>query len=192
MIPKKQRPKISCYCPFKILWIAKKHGGKKIYNFKLLRGKNMPEIAEVKLSSCGLEVADLKKNCDCGIAVAEQHSFKSCGIAFAEVLSSSCGIAIADSKKSCACPPLKSTNNSVLITECRDFHIWGKEVSYCWQQWGLRHPLCRTEFSIFPAVIFNSVSTLVTTVFNISDLWGPVCTVCEWKSLTGYCRRFSN
>jgi hypothetical protein len=30
--------------------------------------KNMPKIAEVKLSSCGLEVADFRKNCDCGIA----------------------------------------------------------------------------------------------------------------------------
>jgi hypothetical protein len=30
--------------------------------------KNMPEIAEVKLSSCGLEDADFRKNCDCGIA----------------------------------------------------------------------------------------------------------------------------
>jgi hypothetical protein len=30
--------------------------------------KNAPKIAEVKLSSCGLEVADSKKNCDCGIA----------------------------------------------------------------------------------------------------------------------------
>jgi hypothetical protein len=31
-------------------------------------GKNALKIAEVKLSSCGLEVADCKKNCDCGIA----------------------------------------------------------------------------------------------------------------------------
>jgi hypothetical protein len=30
--------------------------------------KNAPKIAEVKLSSCGLEVADSKQNCDCGIA----------------------------------------------------------------------------------------------------------------------------
>jgi hypothetical protein len=30
--------------------------------------KNAPNIAEVKLSSCGLEVVDSKKNCDCGIA----------------------------------------------------------------------------------------------------------------------------
>jgi hypothetical protein len=30
--------------------------------------QNMLKIAEVKLSSCGLEVADLGKNCDCGIA----------------------------------------------------------------------------------------------------------------------------
>jgi hypothetical protein len=28
----------------------------------------MPTIAEVKLSSCGLEVADFGKNCGCGIA----------------------------------------------------------------------------------------------------------------------------
>jgi hypothetical protein len=30
--------------------------------------KNVPKIAELKLSSCGLEVADFRKNCDCGIA----------------------------------------------------------------------------------------------------------------------------
>jgi hypothetical protein len=65
-------------------------------NFK---AENVPKIAELKLSSCGLEVADFRKNCDCGIAelrVAEQHLFKSCRIAIAEVLPSSCGIAIAD------------------------------------------------------------------------------------------------
>jgi hypothetical protein len=36
----------------------------------------MPRIAEMKLSSCGLEVADIRKNCDCGVAVAEQHCLK--------------------------------------------------------------------------------------------------------------------
>jgi hypothetical protein len=30
--------------------------------------KNMLEIAEVKLSSCGHEVADFRKNCGCGVA----------------------------------------------------------------------------------------------------------------------------
>jgi hypothetical protein len=30
--------------------------------------KNKPKIAELKLPSCGLEVADFRKNCDCGIA----------------------------------------------------------------------------------------------------------------------------
>jgi hypothetical protein len=30
--------------------------------------KNIPKIAEVMFSSCGLEVADFIKNCDCGIA----------------------------------------------------------------------------------------------------------------------------
>jgi hypothetical protein len=38
--------------------------------------KNMPKIAEVKLSSCGFKVADFKKNCNCGVAVAKQHFFK--------------------------------------------------------------------------------------------------------------------
>ncbi len=62
--------------------------------------KNMPKIAEVKLSSYGFKVADLKKYCYCGIA--ELHFFKSCGIA--EVLPSSCGIAVADSKKKLRVP----------------------------------------------------------------------------------------
>jgi hypothetical protein len=62
----------------------------------------MPIIAEVKLSSCGLEVAVFRKNCDCEIAdlrLRSSISFKSCGIAIAEMLPSSCGIAIASSKK---------------------------------------------------------------------------------------------
>jgi hypothetical protein len=46
--------------------------------------KNAPKIAELKLSSWGLEVADSKTNCDCGIAVAEQLFFKSGGIAIAK------------------------------------------------------------------------------------------------------------
>ncbi len=69
----------------------------------------MPKIAEMKLSSCGLKIADIRKNCDCGIAelrLRSNISLKSYGIAIAELLPSSCGIAIADSKKSCACPPL--------------------------------------------------------------------------------------
>jgi hypothetical protein len=53
--------------------------------------KNMLKIAEMKLSSCGLEVTDKK------IAIAELRScglqsnisFKSCGIVIAEVLRSS-------------------------------------------------------------------------------------------------------
>jgi hypothetical protein len=36
--------------------------------------KNMPISVELKFSDCGLEVADIRKNCDCGIA--EQHSLK--------------------------------------------------------------------------------------------------------------------
>jgi hypothetical protein len=57
----------------------------------------MSKIAEMKLSSCGFEVADIRKNCDCGIAELRSNiALKSCGIAIAEVFPSSCGIAIAD------------------------------------------------------------------------------------------------
>ncbi len=71
---KQQRPKISCYCPFKIFWIAKKTpDGKNIYNFKLLHGQNMPNFTEVKLSSCRVEIADFRKNCNCRVAVLEQQ-----------------------------------------------------------------------------------------------------------------------
>ncbi len=41
---------------------------KKIYNSSYSTAKNIPKIAEVKLLSCGLEVADFRKNCDCRIA----------------------------------------------------------------------------------------------------------------------------
>jgi hypothetical protein len=34
----------------------------------------MPKIAEVTLSSCGLEVADFRKNCDCEIAELQLRS----------------------------------------------------------------------------------------------------------------------
>jgi hypothetical protein len=61
--------------------------------------KNMPKIAKMKLSSCGLEVADIRKNYDCGIAELRLRS---------NISLKSCGIAIADSKKSCACPPLNT------------------------------------------------------------------------------------
>jgi hypothetical protein len=60
--------------------------------------KNMLKTTEVKLSICGLEVADFRKNCDCEIAelrLRNNFSLKSCGISIAEVFPSSCGIAIA-------------------------------------------------------------------------------------------------
>jgi hypothetical protein len=60
----------------------------------------MPKNAELKLSSCRIEVADFRKNCNCGVAVAEQHVFNK----VAEELPSSCGIAIADFKKKLRVP----------------------------------------------------------------------------------------
>jgi hypothetical protein len=66
---KKQRLKISCYCPFKILSITKKTWWKKkIIIPSYSTAKNMPKIAEVKVSTCGFEVADFGKNCNRGIA----------------------------------------------------------------------------------------------------------------------------
>jgi hypothetical protein len=38
--------------------------------------ENVPKIAELELSSCGLEVADFRKNCNCGVAVAEHIYLK--------------------------------------------------------------------------------------------------------------------
>jgi hypothetical protein len=59
----------------------------------------MPQITEVKLSSCGLQ-----KNCY-GIAELQSNiSLKSCGIAIAEVFPLSCRIAVADSKKKLRVP----------------------------------------------------------------------------------------
>jgi hypothetical protein len=61
--------------------------------------KNMPKIAEVKLSGCGFEVADLKKKLQlrtCGVAFAEQHFVKSCGIAIAELRLRKCFLQVAE------------------------------------------------------------------------------------------------
>jgi hypothetical protein len=69
--------KISSYCTFKNSQKKKTPGGKNFFIISSYsKTKNMPKIAEVKLSSCGLEVAGFRKNCDCGVAVAEQHFFK--------------------------------------------------------------------------------------------------------------------
>jgi hypothetical protein len=86
--------------------------------------KNMPKIAEVKLSSCSVEVVDFRKNCDCGALF-----FKSCGIAIAGVLPSSCGVAIADLKKSCACPPVANVNNLIYTSELISGHGYIQFIS---------------------------------------------------------------
>jgi hypothetical protein len=58
----------NCLCLFKILSITKKTpGGKKDLISSYSTAKNMPKIAKVTLSSCGLEVVDFRKNCVYGI-----------------------------------------------------------------------------------------------------------------------------
>ncbi len=59
--------------------------------------KNKPITAEVKLSTCGLEVADFTKNCDCVVAVEEQHFFKklrncNCGSSSFKLRNCDCGL----------------------------------------------------------------------------------------------------
>jgi hypothetical protein len=73
---RKTEAKISCYCPFKILSITKKPGGKKYVISSYSAAKNMTKIAKVKVSSCGLEVAYFGK-----IAIAELRSC-GCGATF--------------------------------------------------------------------------------------------------------------
>jgi hypothetical protein len=73
----------------------------------------MPKIAEVKLSSSGLQKKLRLRNC--GVEVAENISLKSCRIAIAEVLPSSSGIAIADSKKSCVCPHVQTGKRQTFV-----------------------------------------------------------------------------
>jgi hypothetical protein len=68
LFTKKQRPKISCYLSFKTSQNQKKPCGKKYLISSYSMAKNMPKIAEVKLSSCGLEVVNFRKIADCGIA----------------------------------------------------------------------------------------------------------------------------
>ncbi len=125
-----------CYCPFKILSISS-------------TAENMPKIAEVKSSSCGLQKKLQLRNY--GVAVAEQHFFKSCRLAIAEVLSSGCGIAIADSKKSCACPPL-------LIVDLR------KKALIGWA--ALENHCCKILMTAYNCIIYRSCCKRILKIFE--------------------------
>jgi hypothetical protein len=53
----------------------------------------MPQIAEIKLPSCGLEVADIRKNCDFEVAVAELRLQNcNCGSASFKLQNCDCGL----------------------------------------------------------------------------------------------------
>jgi hypothetical protein len=56
--------------------------------------ENVPKIAELKLLSCGLEVADFRKNCDCGIAELRLRS--NISLKFAELRLRKCFLQVAD------------------------------------------------------------------------------------------------
>jgi hypothetical protein len=65
--------------PLKSSQKQKTPGGKKYFISSFSTAQNMPKIAEVKLSSCGLRKKLRLGNC--GVAVVEKHFLKSCGIA---------------------------------------------------------------------------------------------------------------
>ncbi len=69
----------------------------------------MTKIAEVKLSNCGLEVADFGKNCGCGIAelrLRSKISLKVAKLRLRKCLLQVAELRLRTQKKSCACPPL--------------------------------------------------------------------------------------
>jgi hypothetical protein len=54
--------------------------------------KNMPKISEVKLSICGVEVVDFRKNCDCGALFFKKLRNCDCGSASFKLRSCDCGL----------------------------------------------------------------------------------------------------
>ncbi len=93
----------------------------------------MPKIAEVKLSSCG--VNKKLRLWNYGVAVAEQHSFKKfqnddCRSASFKLRNCDCGL-----KKGCACPPEKNFLKETLI---RSYAVL---YSTLWKRLGLRDRL---------------------------------------------------
>jgi hypothetical protein len=119
-------------------------------------------MAEMKLSSCGLEVADIRKNGIAELRLRRSISLKSCGIAIAEVLPSSCGIAISDSKKSCACPPL-------VISLC----AWTSAVTQsacCGTQ------CCVGSFNFFSQYIFHTTDPFLPYSPRMLYEWGRAAT----------------
>jgi hypothetical protein len=88
----------------------------------------MPKIAEVKLSSCWLEVADFRKNCDCGIAELQLRSnisLKSCG-------SASFKLRNCDSRlKKKLCVPISGSNSTNQGKHCEYKKNWWIISCHC-------------------------------------------------------------
>jgi hypothetical protein len=103
---KKQRLKISCYCPFKILSIAKNIWLSKRYIISSYSmATNMPKIAEMNLrTSEKITIAELQSNI----------SLKGCGIT-TEDSKKGCGITTEDLKKGCAFPPVSVSCLGLLL-----------------------------------------------------------------------------
>jgi hypothetical protein len=86
---------------------------------------NAPKIAEVKLSSYGLELADSKKNCDCGIAELRSNiSLKVAELRLWKRFLLVAELRLRTPKKSCACPPLFiRLDNNIVVMCC--YHLAG-------------------------------------------------------------------
>jgi hypothetical protein len=78
--------------------------------------KNVPKIAELKLSSYGLEVADFRKNCDCGIVELRSNIY----LKVAELRLRKCFLQVAElrlrTQKKVARAHLTGGKNGVLVS----------------------------------------------------------------------------
>jgi hypothetical protein len=83
--------------------------------------KNAPKIAEVKLSSCGLEFADSKKKCDCGIA--ELRLRANISIKVAELRLRKCFLLVAELRL----PTPKKVARAHLCAFVDYYGLWGQE-----------------------------------------------------------------
>ncbi len=98
---KKQRPNISCYCPFKILFVPLKSsqkqktpGGKKDLISSYSTAKNMPKIAKVTLklrTSEKIAIAELQ-SCGCGATFLNKLRNCVCGSSSFKLRNCDCGL----------------------------------------------------------------------------------------------------
>jgi hypothetical protein len=146
LIYENKRPKISCYCPFKILSITKKPGGKKIYNFELLHVQKYAE----NCGSEGLKLRTwhcrLRKNCDCGIAELQLRS--NISLKVAELRLRKCFLQVVELRLR---TPKKVARAHLCPAEPFENNLWAGLIRLWW------HHVCQPPYcSSHPAPFFVS------------------------------------